>query len=66
MSRGRTHDGAHFVGRQRKDDRVRLTGWMPRLAVTVLLDLRGVRRTPVADTRAEIGDEPRACVGGKD
>ena len=40
MARGRTHDGAHLVGRQRKDDRVRLTGRMPRLAVTVLLDLR--------------------------
>jgi hypothetical protein len=62
MAGGRTHDGADLVGRQRKDDRVRLTGRMPGLAVTVLLDLRRARGTSVADTRAEIGDEPRACV----
>jgi hypothetical protein len=66
MAGGRTHDGADLVGRQRKDDRVRLTGRMPGFAVTVLLDLRRVRRTPIADTRAEFDDEPRARVGGKD
>jgi hypothetical protein len=66
VTRRRTNDGAHLVGRQRKDDCVGLTGRMPRLAVTVRLDLRRAGRTAIADTRAEIGNEPRARVSGED
>jgi hypothetical protein len=66
VSSGRTHDSADLVGGQRKDDDVGCTGRMPGLAVTVLLDLRGAGRTSIADTRAEIGNEPRARVGGEE
>jgi len=62
VTRRRLHHRAHLVRRQGKDDDVRLAGLVPRLAVTVLLDLRGRGRAAVAEARAEISDELRARV----
>jgi hypothetical protein len=60
------HHRAHLVGRQRKDDDVRLTGLMPGLAVAVLLDLARGGRAAIAEARAEIANEPGARVSGED
>jgi len=61
---GGRHHRAHLLRRQREDDDVRFAGLVPRLTVTVLLDLRGRGGAAVADTRAEISNESRARVGG--
>ncbi len=65
MTGGGLHHRTHLLRRQRKDDDVRVARLMPRLAVTVLLDLRGCGGTTIADARAKIGDESGARVSGQ-
>jgi hypothetical protein len=66
MARGGLHHRTHFVGGERKDDDIGRAWLVPGFAVTVLFDLCGGGRAAVADARAEIGNESRARVSGKD
>ena len=59
MPRRSLHDGAHLVGVRGKNDDVWRCLVMPRLTVTVMLELCRIRRAAIADDGAQFRDERR-------
>jgi hypothetical protein len=64
-ARGRANDRADFISGERKDDDVGVDGRVPRLAVTVLFDLRGVGAAAIPEESPELGNQRCASVRGQ-